>query len=327
MYILTIPSFSWIKVDQSGNGPSKRAGHTCTMQDGQIVLVGGYTGDNSDCDSPGVYVFDATTLKWQDSFKAADHKSDYKPENMVMAGSYGYSVPDAVQDVIGGGEEGGATVSTPAVGQATGGPFATGRAPVFTITQAGATATVTQGGPTRTSTSDDNDDPPSNNHKDKVNPGLIVAGVIAGIAGTLAFYLGFCAWLYRRQVRAYKQHLSVANRYSAASAASLDPAAALFGRRGRAASRASDETFGWVGSDREPRWLSEPKWTSDDPSPGTATGSGSGSASAAKRSEDTRPGTSGSGGSAERLLEGQEPSFFNVVMGPRRALRVVNAVE
>jgi len=34
-----------------------------------------------------------------------------------------------------------------------------------------------------------------------------------------------------------------------------------------------------------------------------------------------------SNSSAERLLQGQEPSFFSVVMRPRRALRVVNGLE
>lgn len=339
MYVLSIPAFSWIKVDQSDQTvPSPRAGHSCTMQDGQIILVGGYIGEDIDCDSPGVYVFDATTLKWQDSFKAVDHDSDSNSQsgNTVLDGSYGYSVPDAVQKVIGGDNQGSATVSTPAAGEATGGPFATGKAPVFTVTQAGATATVTNG-PHETSTSGDdspnNGDGDSSSDDDGVNPGLIAAGVIAGTAGALALYLGFCAWLYRRQVSAYRQHLAVANRYSGASA-SFDPAAgALFGgargrdRHERSVSRASDETFGWVGSDREPRWLSEPKWTSDEPSPGT--GSGSGSGSAPKRSMETRPRTSASGSaeSAEGLLEGQEPSFFSVVMGPRRALRVVNSTE
>lgn len=46
--------------------------------------------------------------------------------------------------------------------------------------------------------------------------------------------------------------------------------------------------------------------------------------------EDQPPRRSDSGessSSAERLLDGQEPSFFNVVMKPRRALRVVNGLE
>ncbi|KAF7560354.1 hypothetical protein G7046_g3794 [Stylonectria norvegica] len=141
MYILTIPSFTWIKVDQDKQKvPPARAGHTCSMYDGQMIVVGGYVGDSVPCD-PGFYVFDATSLTWKDKFEAGDHDADFHADNAVLAGSYGYSVPKAVQDVVGGSQDGGATATTPAAGPATGGPFATGKAPIFTITQ-GATATA-----------------------------------------------------------------------------------------------------------------------------------------------------------------------------------------
>ncbi|KAI5466746.1 hypothetical protein BGZ63DRAFT_346450 [Mariannaea sp. PMI_226] len=323
MYILTIPSFTWIKVDQpSQHKPSPRAGHSCTMHDGQLVVIGGFLGEDASCDDPGIYVFNASSLSWDSKFSAADHAIDWHSDNIVLAGSYGYTVPEAVQKVIGGNQEGGATATTPAAG-ATGGPFATGKPPIYTITQPGATATITHG------SSDDGTD-------SRRQAGLIAAGVIAGVAGILAFYLGFCAWLYRRQVRAYRQHLAVSNRYSGASydTGSLDPSmSAVPPTNNRWSSRES--YFGWVGSDRGgaayTSSLVEPKWSygggdTDDPSPGTS--SGAGAATVGKQSEESRLGSgSGSGESTERLLAGQEPSFFSVVMGPRRALRVVNAVE
>ncbi|KAL2130363.1 hypothetical protein VTI74DRAFT_6567 [Chaetomium olivicolor] len=55
MYILSIPSFTWIKVPQPGNTPPPRAGHTCNLRDGQIIIVGGYTGNTPSCESPGIY--------------------------------------------------------------------------------------------------------------------------------------------------------------------------------------------------------------------------------------------------------------------------------
>ncbi|KAL2200763.1 hypothetical protein P885DRAFT_28462 [Corynascus similis CBS 632.67] len=55
MYILTIPSFTWIKVPNPDNSPPARAGHTCTLRDGQIIIVGGYTGNTPSCDSPGIW--------------------------------------------------------------------------------------------------------------------------------------------------------------------------------------------------------------------------------------------------------------------------------
>lgn len=333
MYILSIPSFTWIKVDQSDQDvPSPRAGHSCAMRDGQLVVIGGYVGDKIPCDEPGIYVFDASTLKWKTKFHAGDHDADWHPDNLVLAGSYGYKVPKAVQQVVGGDSDGGATQSTPAAGPATDGPFATGKPPVYTITQSGPTATITHSSdPTGAS-----DDDPSSGPQ----PGLVAAGIVAGIAGLLALYLGFCAWLYRRQVRAYRQHLAVTNRYSGASMSdtnSLNPSMAQ--QQNRWSSRES--FFGWIGStDRDVGTSSiiEPKFRPgefDDPSPGMSSGTTAATAtagavtavsSASKQSGESRLGGSANG-STERLLEGQEPSFFNVVMGPRRALRVVNGVE
>ncbi|KAK2031777.1 kelch domain-containing protein [Colletotrichum zoysiae] len=344
MYILSIPAFAWIKVDAGEGVPAPRAGHTCTMRDGQIIVAGGYLGEDPQCESPGVYVFDASTLEWTSGFKAGDHPADLSPENSVLAGSYGYKVPGKVQSVIGGNSEGGATATSPAAGPATGGPFATGKPPVFTITQDGSTATVTSFGPTSTSAPGE-----GSGSSRGTNPGLIAAGVIAGILGALALYLGFCAWLYRRQVAAYKQHLSQVNRYSGASPMHFGAGGgAFFSGRGEKSGRrhkrdnstVSDESFSWVGTGVEPKWIT------DDPSPGSGSaGTGNG---LKRKSEDARTfksGPSGSGNdprtsssrhantdndsisSTEQLLDGQEPSFFSVVMGPRRALRVVNSTE
>ncbi|ETS86561.1 hypothetical protein PFICI_00389 [Pestalotiopsis fici W106-1] len=342
MYILTIPSFTWIKVDiDSSNEPAARAGHTCHPRDGQIIVIGGYIGNTTDCDKPGIHNFDASTLEWKNSFAAYDHAADLDPDNTILAGSYGYQVPGVVQSVIGGSSEGGATATTPAVGPATGGPFLTGKPPVFTITATGSAATVTNSAPASSGPSSSSSGP---------NGGLIAAGVIAGLLGLLALYLGFCAWLYRRQVDAYKKHMAVANRYSGADAGDevglMASAAGMREklrkhRRGSSSAESADQ-FGWVGQMSEPKWLT----TSDEPSPGSGTG---GSSSGRPRpSEDRYPWgwgenamagagvnrmksdatrSTASGGSVEGLLEGREPNFFSVVMGPRRALRVVNARE
>lgn len=306
MYILTIPAFTWIKVKSSHDTPSARAGHTCTMRDGQMVVVGGYVGNDGKCDDPGVYVFDASSLKWTSDFKAGDHDADFSPDNSVLAGSYGYTVPDVVQEEIGGDQDGGATATAPAAGSASAGPFATGQPPVFTVTAPGSGPTVTQG------SGDDGDS--GGDDSDEINPGLVAAGVIAGVAGALACYLGFCAWVYRRQVNAYQHHLAVANRYSSTGLDRFDHHASI------TANRRSQQPEGgnldWAGSRGNPPWLAEPKTSSDEWNAGTGTGSGSGG----RR-------YSGSGESTEGLLDGQEPSFFSVVMQPRRALRVVNGLD
>ncbi|KAI1503772.1 hypothetical protein F5X99DRAFT_89796 [Biscogniauxia marginata] len=360
VWILTVPSFTWIKVDlPGGNEPPARAGHQCAARDGQMIIVGGYVGEDIPCDSPGVYNFDASNLQWKDSFTAADHSPDENPDNSILAGSFGYRVPGPVQSVIGGSSDGGATATQPASGPATDGPFKTGTPPVFTITAPASTATVTgssgsgSGGP-----------PPS-----RANAGTIAAGVVAGLAGLAALYLGFCAWLWRRQVRAYKRHMAVANRYSGDGVSDdgefSEGGGGLVAARERlrkyhrrGSSSAEDEHFGWVGHpplvmQQHGQYLGEPKFmtSSDEASPGSGgTGTGtrsSGSAPGRPRpSEDRSPwgydsyNTGGigrsksgasrstaSGGSAEALLDGREPNFFSVVLGPRRALRVVNGLE
>jgi len=127
MYILTIPSFTWIKVDLDGQSqPPPRAGHTCTMWDGQMVVVGGYVGKDISCDSPGIYVFNASSLQWTNTFNSIS-KADGKPksgstdsnaesDSSVIQGSYGYAVPGIVQSVVGGSSQGGATATQPAAG-------------------------------------------------------------------------------------------------------------------------------------------------------------------------------------------------------------------
>ena len=425
MWILTIPSFTWIKVDLPGSGqPAGRAGHMCAPRDGQLVVWGGYVGDSGPCESTGIYNFDASKLEWASSFTAADHAADHHPENGVLAGSYGYQVPGVVQSVIGGSSAGGATVTGPAVGTPTAGPFATGQAPVFTITAPGQTATVTNASPGATGGANGNVNGDGGGRSSGgANPGLVAAGVIAGLLGLAALYLGFCAWLYRRQVGAYKRHMAVANSYGNDEDHLLGPEHGVgvgglmreklrrhqqHHRRG--SSSADDgEQFGWVGA--QPGLLGEPKWMHDgsaDASPGSAmsgsaataggssgTGAGSGSGTtAAGGGNGSQPGTgpaalaasgmmprpsmernpwavSGGGGgnlgydpgayhhgsagaggmmmgagggglnrhkstatrstasgaSEDGFMDGREPSFFSVVLGPRRALRVVNGIE
>ncbi|KAK0627584.1 hypothetical protein B0T14DRAFT_493646 [Immersiella caudata] len=448
MYILSIPSFTWIRVDQDDNSPPPRAGHTCNLRDGQIIIVGGYVNTTSiPCESPGVFIFDASALRWTNRFNALNHPPDIHPDNSVLANSYGCKVPDVVASVIGGDSSGGATATTPAAGPATDGPFATGKPPVFTITAAGTTATVTQWGPDATGGMPSPGDSSSSSSpsSDTRRPGLIAAGVIAALAGLLSLYLGYCAWLYRRQVRAYRSHLALTNHYNPAGASAASGLAAFFGG-GRTAQHATStenlhggaaamsekrdtmtsiapmaepaiasrhrsrlststaDSAGWSGNmnlpatepklffglgDDEadggyghtqggglspppgaagglyaarPSWAdsspsnsgtgsglypARPSWHAESsasgsgmsrPSPLTATGSGSspgtGAGVVVEEEEDEdgqqmprRRDSGGSMSSAERLLDGQEPSFFNVVMKPRRALRVVNGLE
>jgi hypothetical protein len=191
MWILSIPSFKWIEVDTTGQSvPPARVGHTCNMWDGQIVVVGGYTGPDLGCDS-GFYVFSASDLKWQNQFNALgggntqNRQSSQEKDPAALSGSYGYQVPHAVQAVIGGKADGGATITAP-VQTVTEGPLATGKPITYTVTGANG-AVVTQTGTAVI------DGKPRPRESHGPNIAAIVAGVVAGCLAVLAGYLGFCA--------------------------------------------------------------------------------------------------------------------------------------
>lgn len=99
MWILSLPSFTWIKVDQDGQSvPPARAGHTCNVWDGQMVMVGGYTGQGVlTCDSPGIYVFDLSACEWVNQFTAispGDGDGDSSTDNgAALADSTGANNP------------------------------------------------------------------------------------------------------------------------------------------------------------------------------------------------------------------------------------------
>ncbi|RMY25647.1 hypothetical protein D0867_00596 [Hortaea werneckii] len=77
MWILTLPSFTWVEVDMSGQSvPYGRSGHSCNIWDAQMVMVGGYVGDQLSCESPGIYVFDLSNCQWVQEFTALSPGND-----------------------------------------------------------------------------------------------------------------------------------------------------------------------------------------------------------------------------------------------------------
>jgi hypothetical protein len=391
MWILTIPSFTWIEVDMTGQSqPPARAGHTCNIWDGQIVVVGGYVGTEISCDSPGIYVFNASSLEWSDTFTSLSSTSSSSEDpsagegSTVLEGSSGYVVPAAVLSVIGGSPLGGATVTTPAAGSATAGPIATGRPPTYTITQSGstvvqtshATSTVSGSAPGRAATSS----------KSGSNVGTIAAGVVAGVFAALAGYLAFCTWLYRKQLQIYKDHVAMAQRAAFNPSPENWDSNGESGGAGASGRRLNEKAglgavLGPFGTDIRNSGSAGRPSVGGSLGPGTetisplaglqlahvdthgsgknsqmsASGSGSGSGGGSgnenedgglttgrlyshvsegdeyrgAEAEDRGPGSWGRPSTArssmEDLLGGQEPSFFSVVLNPRRTLRVVNS--
>ncbi|KAK0104661.1 hypothetical protein ONS95_004936 [Cadophora gregata] len=374
MWILTIPSFTWIQVPMDGQSqPAARAGHQCTMWDSQMVVIGGYVGKDISCDSPGIFVFNTSSLEWQNNFislsPSSSDSSDtpgtsgsgsFSEDNgygySIIQGSRGYQVPALVQSVIGGGSQGGATATSPAVGAATAGPIATGKPPTFTVTQSGSIVTQTAS-PGSGSGSSNGAKP----EKSGTNVGAVVAGVIAGLLAILAAYLAFCSWLYRKQLKLYKNHVAMAQR----TAFTNSPENAMYssdaGSDRLAAVRSHEKPHGVVlgpfgteiGGSGTPGSSVGRSSTGSRLTPGSGmqeSSSGQGSygygggvmpgGRYGRMSEGdegveylgaTDPGSYGRPGgsltansSVEDLLGGQEPSFFSVVLNPRRTLRVVN---
>ncbi|KAF2739574.1 kelch repeat protein-like protein [Polyplosphaeria fusca] len=314
MWILSIPSFKWIEVDQSKESiPYARAGHTCNVWDGQMIVVGGYTDPELGCEFPGVYVFNMSSLQWSDQFTALTGDRSTKAfisgkqdsgnplaqqsnqrgydSKAGLEGSYGYLVPQAVQSVIGGEETGGATLTAP-VQTATEGPLATGKPQTYTVTGPNGaiiTETAVPGA--------------SNGGGGGTNIGAIVAGVIAGVFAIIAGYFAFCAWIYRKQVKLWKQHATMATAHN--NSTDRNPLST------------TNTSTGAPGSSHR---------TSGEDRINTAYAGASGVAGA-EAGTDALGRKNSSASSTDDLLNGQEPTFWGsrgVLLNPRRSLRIVN---
>jgi hypothetical protein len=319
MWILSVPSFTWIEVNATGQVPYARAGHACHVWDSQMIVVGGFVNQEISCDSPGIYVFNMSSLEWKDQFTAltgdkafitysgGDSKGNPLAQQANqrgfgskagLEGSYGYAVPKQVQQVIGGKETGGATVTAP-VQTPTGGPLATGKPQTYTVTGpngAVITEIVTGSGS-------------ANSGPSGPNVGAIVAGVVAGVFFVIACYFAFCAWVYRRQVQIWKQHAAMVQ------------------------TRANNEKMGTLTSSSAKNSSERPPRTLDS-SHGAAAGSFDITRGTSAENAGAYTGAAGGwgrrsseGSVTEDLLSGQEPSFWGtrgVLLNPRRSLRVIN---
>ncbi|KAF2007709.1 kelch repeat protein-like protein [Amniculicola lignicola CBS 123094] len=330
MWILSVPSFTWISVNMTEQSvPYGRAGHTCHVWDGQMIVVGGYVGQELTCDSPGIYVFNMSSLSWSDQFTALTGESALKAwsgndddsgnplaqqknqrgfdSKAGLEGSYGYNVPAAVQSVIGGKETGGATLTAP-IQTPTQGPLLTGKPQTYTVTTGPGGAIITEAATPGS----------GKGGRDGPNIGAIVAGVVAGVFAVIAAYFAFCAWVYRKQVKVWKQHASMmaAQRNSIEKGAN-DPWAAA-GATISSSAKVSSERMGrdQLGSSAGNSGVQDGLMRESNDNAYQGAGGVAGGGSLGRRSSDSS--------STEDLLRGQEPSFVGVLLNPRRSLRVIN---
>ncbi|PQE29945.1 cell wall anchored protein [Rutstroemia sp. NJR-2017a WRK4] len=179
IYVLSLPSFTWIKVYETTPG-SPRYGHTCHLVGNrQLLTVGGTTGSLStscDWESKGVAIYDMSTLQWGSNFY---HDAE------------SYSLPSNLTAVIGGGPNGSANVTRPA------GDFSSAElASLFKQTRLANTTASNNTNPTSVSPSS----PSSSASATTNHTGAIAGATIGAIAAIL---LVTCAlWFFRRSANA-----------------------------------------------------------------------------------------------------------------------------
>jgi hypothetical protein len=103
VYVLSVPSFTWIKV-YTGDSKHGRAGHKCVKPyPDQMFVIGGYSslsGNSLNCVGGGiVQVFNLSSATWMTSYDPAVWSN--------------YVLPDSITAVIGGNGAGAATTTSP----------------------------------------------------------------------------------------------------------------------------------------------------------------------------------------------------------------------
>lgn len=200
VYVLSIPAFRWIKVDDSNNpdllvsDEAARNRLKCDVwNDTQLIVSGGLisqaTGDLSDlefynkvCNKtyPPFKVLDTSSYTWRTQFDP----------------SLEYSVPDVVTAVIGGNSSGGAVVKSPSTGWSS-----NDLSDIFSQTVARDTYKASND-----ASSSGNSDSPKSSPTDTRNSTGLSGGAIAGIAiGAIAFIAavvaGVLAWFKKSKQR------------------------------------------------------------------------------------------------------------------------------
>ncbi|KAF8473882.1 hypothetical protein BDZ91DRAFT_774805 [Kalaharituber pfeilii] len=299
MWILSIPAFTWIEVDMKGqNNPPARAGHSCEIWGRQMIIIGGYVTKELSCDSPGIYVFDATGLEWKTKFigigdaNGGANDSDNGGSDGGNSGGGGddneyddgleYQVPNIVQEIIGGDGNGGATITKPVVDPDDDSPLETGgevtytysvtvKGPEYTYTH---TVTQSDGSVTTETSTGGGEGGDGDNSRSRKGPNIaaIVGGVVGGLVALVILIFIGAFIVYKRKIRQLREQRlqEIEERKRAGGAVAPE-------RRRESVATAATTASAMEGS------------------------------------------------STDELLEGAEPSFWGVLLSPRRSLRVVNS--
>jgi hypothetical protein len=185
-YILSIPSFKWIKAYPTNNNTIKYPKGSCSADvvngDQMIVLGGWYTESATDCDSPKSQGQHNMNLGYNGPANALWDRYDPKISK--------YYVPTPIISAIGGGPTGGATVKAPGSWDRADLGVLLTRVPSFTARVATR--------PLPTSTGDS-----SPKSAKKTSVGAIAGGVVGGLVA-LILILGLVLFCLNRRKKALK---------------------------------------------------------------------------------------------------------------------------
>lgn len=165
VYILTLPSFTWIKWYPTEPGPGyPHHSLTCNVIDNsQMLIIGGTFPASDACDAPDVWGTHNLDL--------GKNNPDQVKWNLFNPNLTTYYVPSEIVDVVGGGSTGGATVTAPPTG------WDSGDLSVYFQQRASyAARTPTRAIPGSTSTPHDSNES---------NKNAIIGGTVGGVVGFL----------------------------------------------------------------------------------------------------------------------------------------------
>lgn len=181
MWILSLPSFKWFRVDYPNQASWQIAGnrtsHTCQIiGNRQMAIIGGgrSAGAHSQCKNTTLFVFDMSTLSWRNGFDSTQEA---------------YALPTLITDVIGGhsGGDADSTLNRPTLWNDA---YTT---KIFTrdssVTAGPSTVINTDAAPSTTADASAPTPTPT---------GAIVGGVIGGILALVALGVIGMLWYKRR---------------------------------------------------------------------------------------------------------------------------------
>jgi len=326
------------------------------LRDGQMVVVGGYVGDQLSCDSPGVYVYDLSSTQWVQQFTALSpgsstaSSSASSPSSSSGSGSGSSSSSKSsfnstsannplnqqpaqlANSSTSGGLEGSYGYTVPEIvikvigGSPSGG--ATVTAPVVTATNGPLatgkpiTYTVTDSnGAVVTETASPNNPNGGNSgsSNDSGHNGPNIAAIVVGVICGILFII-VCYLAFCAYI--YRRQLQLYKRHVEMSQAQArgEKLPAIPGLLATDSAKNSADTR------RE-----QPFWNSDTNSQSASTQAQSGYSGG----QTSSSGRAAAGGyqnvrrdsdvsSAEEIFNTHEPTFVGVMLNPRRSLKVIN---